>query len=235
MWTSSTPRPRPWRPKVTGMWIWTLVAFCALTGVASGPVLQALPDPPPDSADGKPPYASLATRRFALAVAIGAAGAGLLIAVRLPAASWPVWLPLATVGVLLAAIDARTTWLPLPLTRVLWLGTAVGAGLQVVLAPASERSPLAVRIIVGAAVVGIFFGAFWWLAGGLGFGDVRLAPVLGAALASVSWEAVAVGLFLGTALGALFGAVRHVRRRAGPFPYGPALVAGTFLGLGIVG
>lgn len=217
------------------MWIWTLLAFCALTGVASGPVLRALPDPPPDSADGKPPYATLATRRFATAVGIGAAGAALMIAVRLPAVSWPVWLPLATVGVLLAAIDARTTWLPLPLTRVLWLGTTAGAGLQLVLADASERSSLAMRMGLGAAVVGMFFGAFWWLVGGLGFGDVRLAPVLGAALGSVSWGAVAVGLFLGTALGALFGAVRHVRKRAGPFPYGPALVAGTFLGLGIVG
>lgn len=217
------------------MWIWTLLAACVLTGVASGPVLRALPEPRTDVVDDKPPYATLATRRFAVAVAVGAAAAGLVIATRLPPTSWPVWLSLATVGVLLATIDARTTWLPLPLTRVLWLGTATGAGVQLLVAADSERGPLALRMLVGAAAVGLFFGAFWWLVGGLGFGDVRLAPALGAALASVSWGTMAVGLFLGTALGALVGVIRQVRRRAGPFPYGPALVAGAFLGLALTG
>lgn len=217
------------------MWILTLLAACALTGVASGPVLRALSEPVPDLADGKPPYASLATVRFASGVAVSGLVAGLVIAVRLPVTSWPVWVPLATVGVLLAAIDARTTWLPLSLTRVLWLGTAAGAALQVGLAASAERGSLALRMFLGATAVGLFFWAFWWLVGGLGFGDVRLAPTLGAALATVSWSAVTVGLLVGTALGALVGVVRQLRSREGPFPYGPALMAGAFLGLALAG
>lgn len=225
----------PWRPRVTTVWIPTLLAVSVLTGVVSGPVLRRLPEPLNGSQHDKPLYASLATPRFGVGVAACAFAAALVLLARLPPPSWLVWLPLATVGVLLVGIDAVTTWLPLSLTRVLWLGTLIAAAAQALLAPAPIRAALTLRMLLGAAGVGLFFWTFWRLVGGLGFGDVRLAPVLGAATASVSWSTLAAGLFLGTVLGAVVGIVRHAHGRAGPFPYGPALVSGAFLGLVIVG
>ena len=217
------------------MWMWMLLAAGPLTGVMSGPVLRALPEPPEELRDGKPPYAELATRRFALAVACCSMAACAVLIATLSPQAWPLWFPLATLGVLLVSIDAVTTWLPLVLTRALWLATGAGATLHLWLVPAPERGALMLRLMLGAAAVGGFFWGFWRLSGGLGFGDVRLAPVLGAVLASVSWPAVIAGLLLGTILGAALGLIRQLRKRAGPFPYGPALVVGTFLGAALAG
>ena len=38
-----------------------------------------------------------------------------------------------------------------------------------------------------------------------------------------------LGLFAGSVLGAAYGGLRLVRRRAGPFPYAPAMLAGAYL------
>ncbi|MDO5501232.1 MAG: prepilin peptidase [Propionibacteriaceae bacterium] len=224
------------------MWTTALLLAGVLTGLASTPVLRALSAPADTSADttdttaaGVPAYAALAGHRFSLAVAGCSLAALAAIWLRLEAVQAIVWLPLATVGVLLVAIDARTTWLPLALTQVLWLTTLSSAVVQVGLTPASERGALAGRLLLGALVVGGFFFAFWWLAGGLGFGDVRLAPVLGAVTASVSWQLLVAALLLGTILGAAHGIVCRLCHRDGGFPYGPALVAGAFLGLVLAG
>ncbi|WP_432559132.1 prepilin peptidase [Granulicoccus sp. GXG6511] len=214
------------------MWTMALVAALGvLTGLATAPVLRALPEPVSDDARDKPLYRTLATSRFAIATAACAMAAGAVLALRLPPAAWVTWLPLSTVGMLLVAIDARTTWMPLPLSRALWLSTLVAGAAHVALAPPADRGPVAVRMALGAAAVGLFFWVFWRMSGSLGFGDVRLAPVLGAVTASMSWSALIAGLLLGTIAGALHGVVRHARGRHGPFPYGPALTLGAFLGV----
>jgi leader peptidase (prepilin peptidase) / N-methyltransferase len=65
--------------------------------------------------------------------------------------------------------------------------------------------------------------------GGFGFGDVRFAPLLGAATASHSWSLLIWGLTFGTAVGAVHGAGRLARRRVGGFPYAPSMLAGCYL------
>jgi leader peptidase (prepilin peptidase)/N-methyltransferase len=208
-----------------------LVAAGLVTGLLTGPALRRLPEPDgPDSTD-KPLYRHLASRRFAISVAVCSMAALLVVAARTEPVIWPAWLPLATIGVFLVAIDAVTTWLPLRLTHLLWAGTAVGLSATVALSPDPERIGVASRIVLGAVLVGGFFWLFWWFAGGIGFGDVRLAPVLGAVAGTISISTVAAGLFAGTVLGAAHGLVRRARGRAGPFPYGPALVLGVFAAL----
>ena len=96
------------------------------------PVLARLPEP--DEGDGKPLYRDLGTTRF---VAITSALTALGVAI-----SWlslgrdvqPLWWVLAVFGVLLAAIDARTTWLPLLLTRFAWLAMALATLIAAALA-----------------------------------------------------------------------------------------------------
>jgi leader peptidase (prepilin peptidase) / N-methyltransferase len=75
---------------------------------------------------------------------------------------------------------------------------------------------------------------------GMGFGDVKLALVMGLHLGWVGWSraaplagpfrAVLYALLLGSVLGAVFGAVVAVAsRRRGAFPFGPALAFACFV------
>jgi leader peptidase (prepilin peptidase)/N-methyltransferase len=139
---------------------------------------------------------------------------------------------LATLGVVLAAVDARTTWLPLRLTQLAWAAMAA-AGLVTLALGAGW--PTLLRAGVGAAVAGLLYLLVWRLSGGgFGFGDVRFAPLVGAATAAQSWSLLVLGLFAGSVLGAAYGGIRLLRRRAGPFPYAPAMLAGAYLACGAV-
>lgn len=65
---------------------------------------------------------------------------------------------------------------------------------------------------------------------GLGFGDVKLAFVLGLYLGWLGWDHVALGLFLGFLYGALVGAglvLARIRTRRQHVPFAPFLAAGT--------
>ena len=103
----------------------TLVcAGVMLLGVRS--VLNRLPEPADAPAD-KLPYAALGGWGFRLLCAGLSAVAVGLSWVLVPVPARPLWVVLGTVALLLAAVDARTTWLPLPLTRLAWL--AMGAAI----------------------------------------------------------------------------------------------------------
>jgi len=69
---------------------------------------------------------------------------------------------------------------------------------------------------------------------GMGLGDVRLAGVLGALLAYLSWPALVIGAFGGFLLGAVAGVItlaggRGSRKTA--LPFGPFMVTAAFLAL----
>lgn len=68
---------------------------------------------------------------------------------------------------------------------------------------------------------------------GIGGGDVKLAPLTGAALGYIGWAAVAVGAFGAFILGAIVGlgliAVRRATRKTG-IPFGPFMLLGCWIG-----
>lgn len=194
----------------------------------TAPVLRRLPEPPPDQADGKPTYASLATRRFTVVAAAAAFVAGLCAFSLTPAPHWVAWVALAGVNVVACAIDARTTWLPALLSRAGWVVAAAGA---VVVAVVDRSWTPLVAAAVGALVAGGFFHLFWLVTGGIGYGDVRLAATIGAVTALGSVALVGWSLLLGTVVGAVAGVVHRVVGGDGAFPYGPSLLAGPFLAL----
>lgn len=120
----------------------------------------------------------------------------------------------------LTVIDLRTLTLPDRLTApaavlALILGTALDPGGEV------ER-------LIAAAAAGAFFFAAWYLKpGGMGFGDVKLAAVLGLFLG----REVAVAVFVALIAGVVVGLV--IMRRAGvasgrktKIPFGPFLALG---------
>lgn len=96
-----------------------------------------------------------------------------------------------------------------------------------------------VWILLGSLVYGASCALAWWF-GGLGFGDVKLAFLLGAAAGSIGLGVVvlAVGLgVFGAFLGGLSRLARVARTRGGAIdggssiPIGPALIVGFWLAL----
>ena len=69
---------------------------------------------------------------------------------------------------------------------------------------------------------------------GMGWGDVKLAGVLGGVLAYLSWSALLIGAFGGFLLGAVVGIAVMASGRGGrktALPFGPFMIAGTLLAI----
>lgn len=201
-----------------------VLATGLLTAAITRPLLRRLPEPEAEDAPG---YASLPTARFVLGCSLCSAVAAAVAWTTLPAELQPLWTVLAVGGVLLAAIDLLTTWLPLRLVQASWLAMVVAALTGAALA---GSWPMLLRSAVGAALAGGLYLAVWLVSrGGFGFGDVRFAPLLGAAAAADSWRLLVTALVAGTLVGGVVGLARLAGRRAGSFPYAPSMLVGAYL------
>ena len=150
---------------------------------------------------------------------------------------WPLlWLvPLVPVAVALSVIDWHTKLLPriivLPATQAaIVLVVAVGLA-------TGERDAL-VRALVAMLVVRSFYWVLWSVLPGvgMGFGDVRLAAIVGLVLGWLGWGAVAIGVWVGMAVFGLPGLVLAIVRwdrklLKKPFPFGPFMLVGAVVGL----
>ena len=196
------------------------------------------PDAPPVRQDGDPekvPYAEIAAAPLlgVRAVLVGALAGGALGAAL--GWSWALLPLLALLPVLvaLAVVDWRTHLLPV---RLVWPATLAAAALVVVAAladPAAGVDAL-VRAALGFVVA---YGSFYllWLIHprGLGFGDVRLAGLLGLLLGQLGWSELLVGLYAGFLLGGVVGGLLTLLKVLGrqAFPFGPFMVAGALVGV----
>jgi len=91
------------------------------------------------------------------------------------------------------------------------------------------------RAAIGLVALG---GAYLALAvavpGGMGFGDVKLAGVLGFALAYLGWGPLAVGAFAAFLLGGTFAIglmISGRAKRGSGIPFGPWMLGGAWLGV----
>lgn len=153
-----------------------------------------------------------------------------LAADQVPLLPW--LLVLGSACVALTFIDLEHHRLPDAIVLKLYPAGLVGLALAGLL---SGAWPLATAAIGVAAWV-VVIGGVWFVSGGrgMGFGDVKLAPILGATLGWVGVSAAVIGLFSAFALGALVGIVLILARRAGrksAIPFGPFLVVGAAIGL----
>lgn len=148
--------------------------------------------------------------------------------------SWelPAFLYLAAVSVALALIDIDVHRLPdaivlpsYPVVLVLLLVPALVDG----------RWDDLARAGFGALVMGaVYLLLVVIYPAGMGLGDLKLAPILGAYLAWVGWGALVVGLFAGFLVGGVFGLVLMLLGRAkrkSAIPYGPWMLLGALLGV----
>lgn len=140
----------------------------------------------------------------------------------------PAYLWFAGIAVALALIDLDVRRLPhaivLPSYAVLGVLLALDGD------PAALR-----RAGVGAAVLFALYLAIALVAdGAMGFGDVKLAGLVGGMTAYLSWGTLLVGAFLGFLLGAVAGvlliATRHAGRRSA-VPFGPFMLLGAWSGV----
>jgi leader peptidase (prepilin peptidase)/N-methyltransferase len=141
------------------------------------------------------------------------------------------FLYLAAVGIALAVIDLDIHKLPDALTLPSYV---VGAALLTA-AAFLEHDPK--RLITAGLGMAILYAGYYALMiakpGGMGFGDVKLAGVLGMYLGFLGWGALAVGAFLAFLLGGVGGVVLILAGSAGrksKIPFGPYMVAGALIG-----
>ena len=144
----------------------------------------------------------------------------------------PVLLYLCAAGVALFMIDLDCFRLP---DAIVLPSYGVVGVLLCVAGLVSGQWPVS-TVVLSALVWWLTFVLPYYLTAkrGMGLGDVKLAPVLGAALGAVGWGASLVGLFAGFALGAVVGLAMMrfgSAHRKTKMPYGPFLLTGALFGL----
>lgn len=150
----------------------------------------------------------------------------------LPAVLW-----LVGIGVALALIDLDVHRLPdtivLPSYPVALALLALASG-----NPGGEAHwPALIRAALGAVILlAAYFVMLLVYPAGMGFGDVKLAGVLGLYLAWFGWWPVAVGFFAPFFLGGLYAIGLVLAHRAGRksgVPFGPWMVLGTWVAIAV--
>jgi len=139
---------------------------------------------------------------------------------------------LTAIGISLMLIDLQHKRLPDPIVLAGYLVMAA-----FVLAPGllMDRSGDVVRALIsGAALFALYFLMLIVYPGGMGFGDVKLAGLLGLVLGWVGYGALAVGAFGAFLLGGAFTIgllVTGRARRGTAIPFGPWMIAGAVVGV----
>lgn len=216
-----------------------------VSGAAVPDLIARIPEPDPDPAvtdsddvsgeaeEPKELYVDLAAApglrwRTALATAVVAG----LAAARVgwaPALAFVLFL--SPVGVALAVVDWRTRLLP---TRVI-APSYVVVGLLAALCALADGDPhRLLRAALGWLVAGGTFFLLWFIyPRGMGYGDVRLAGLLGITLGYLGWSELLTGVYAGFLVGGIGGLLlsllRIVDRKA--YPFGPFMLVGGLLGV----
>ena len=142
--------------------------------------------------------------------------------------------PLVPLLFLLAYVDWRVQRLPkVPIL----VATAVGLVLVVAEGLWLGETEALLRTLVGLVLARSVFWLLWRIAPqAMGFGDVRLAALVGLVLAGVGWTEWMIGLWAGLAIFGVWGVARAVAKRSRsamrePLAYGPFMIAGMLAAL----
>ena len=147
--------------------------------------------------------------------------------------SWPAWCYLAAISIALALIDVDVRKLP----SVIILPSYVVGGALIAIAIALGSTSIAdgVRATIGmAALWALYVLLATAKPGGMGWGDVRLAGVLGGYLGWLGVGTFVVGGFSAFLLGALWSVGLMLLRgatRKSKVPFGPWMIIGAAVGV----
>ncbi|GCE77347.1 prepilin peptidase [Cellulomonas biazotea] len=152
-----------------------------------------------------------------------------------PVWALPAFLYLAAVSVALCLIDVDVHRLPDAIVLPSYVVGLVLLGLASWNPGGTSDWAALLRAAIGAAAMFAFYFVLVVIRpGGMGFGDVKLAGVLGLYLGWVGWSSLVVGWFAAFVLGGVFGSVLMLARRAGrksAIPFGPWMLLGAAVGL----
>lgn len=143
----------------------------------------------------------------------------------------------AMAGLPAMVVDARIHRLPDAYTLAMALGTVLGL-VSVVLVAERPYALVARDLVVGAVAWAAPLALARTARAGVGLGDVKLAPVLGALTGLVSWEAALGGLvlaFLGAGAGALWTLVTRSGNLRTRIPMGPWMIGGALAAVVVAG
>jgi leader peptidase (prepilin peptidase)/N-methyltransferase len=140
------------------------------------------------------------------------------------------YLYLGAISIALALIDIDLKKLPDALTLPSY---PIAAVLLTVGALTAHQPFDLARAATGGAALFALYAVLWFIyPKGMGLGDVKLAGVLGMYLGYLGWGALAVGAFLGFALGGVIGvtlmAVGRATRKS-KIPFGPFMLSGAMV------
>jgi leader peptidase (prepilin peptidase) / N-methyltransferase len=148
--------------------------------------------------------------------------------------SWllPALLYLAAISIALALIDIDVHRLP---DAIVLPAYPIGALLLVPPAlVAGEPGRLVRALVAGAGLYLFYFLMMLAYPAGMGFGDVKLAGVLGLYLGFFGWSFAFIGAAGGSVVGGVVAVGLLVAGRAGRktlYPYGPSMILGAWLAL----
>ncbi len=143
----------------------------------------------------------------------------------------PAVMTVAMIGALSAYVDARTHRLPNKYTAVMGIGVVVGALVGSLISPMWEQR--LIGFVLGALIWTIPIALLNRLPGGMGGGDVKLAPVLGAMVGSVGLNAAVFALalsFVSAGVAALWKIVVGWAGTQSRVPMGPWMIASALVG-----
>jgi len=147
-------------------------------------------------------------------------------------AALPAMLYFTAMGISLAVIDLDVGRLP---NAIVYPSYPVLALLLTLAALAQDEPSALLRAGVGAVTLFLaYFVLAWLYPSGMGFGDVKLAGIVGGVLAFVSYPVLLVGAFAAFALGCVTGIGTIIRGRAGigsSVAFGPYMIAGALVSL----
>jgi leader peptidase (prepilin peptidase) / N-methyltransferase len=209
-----------------------LAAGCGVVGLIIGGMLPVAIDRVPAKRKlFEPPFPELETHhgraRLTIVFVTGGLFAGLALRFG-DAWELPAYLVLAASLVTLSAIDLKLFLLP---NRIMYPLAAVSIVLLGLAAVAiGDADPFTRALACGASAFLAFLVLYVISPRAMGFGDVKLAFVLGLFLGWLGVGETVLGLFLGFAYGAVIGIgliVTGVRTRKDHVPFGPFLAAGA--------
>lgn len=209
-------------------------AVAALLALGVPALLRRLAEPVDDPPDVS--YATLADWRplVPLATGVSASLAALLAWLVDPPRLMVALTPLVPLCVLLGYVDWRVQ--RLPKTPIL-VATALGLGLLGIEWLWTRDAAAALGALAGLLIARSVFWLLWRiLPHAMGFGDVRLAALVGLVLGRLGWDGLAFGLWAGLAIFGVWGIGRAVGRGSReamrePLAYGPFMICGMVLGV----
>ena len=140
------------------------------------------------------------------------------------------YLYLAAAGIALAMIDIDVKRLP---NKIVLPSYAVVSVLLTIAAFGEQDWwPLARAAIGAAALFAFYFALAFAYPAGMGFGDVKLAGVLGALMGYLFWSALIIATFGAFLFGAVVGVTLMVAGRGGrktAIPFGPFMIAAALI------